>query len=165
MTGAAEPEPVTQLVDHVFALSGLLAQEGDRLTAPYALTAARWLVLGALQDGPSSAAEIARRRGLQRQSVRESVQRLLRTGHIEQVSKVNSRTIRVGLTAAGRAALDQIEPRRAAWAAELGMVLPAAEVAAAVDALARLREWLDPPRTSAAPVAPHGARAGATMSR
>jgi hypothetical protein len=60
MTGAAEPEPVTQLVDHVFALSGLLAQEGDRLTAPYALTAARWLVLGALQDGPSSAAEIAR---------------------------------------------------------------------------------------------------------
>jgi DNA-binding MarR family transcriptional regulator len=138
-----EPEPITRLVDHVFALGGLLAHEGDRLTEPHGLTAARWLVLGALQEGPLSVAEIARRRGLRRQSVRESVQRLLRSAHLEEVSKANARTILVGHTAVGRAALDRIEPQRVNWAAEVGGVLPAAELGAAVEALAALRAWLE----------------------
>lgn len=56
------------------------ASAGDEIAVPEQLTAARWLVLGALQDGPLSPAEIARRRGLQRQSVRESVLRPEKSG-------------------------------------------------------------------------------------
>jgi DNA-binding MarR family transcriptional regulator len=138
-----EPEPITRLVDGVFALNGLLTAEGDRLTAGHGLTAARWLVLGALQGGPLSVAEIARRRGVSRQSVRESVQRLTRSGHVEEVSRANSRTVLVGLTAAGAAALEGIEPERAAWAHEVGAVVPAEQLTTAVEVLDALRAWLE----------------------
>jgi DNA-binding MarR family transcriptional regulator len=139
---ASSAEPITQLVDHVFALAALLTREGDAIAEPSGLTAARWLVLGALQDGPLSPADIARRRGLQRQSVRESVLRLERSGHIARIDGPDRRTFLLQLTPRGQAALDDIEPRRAAWASETSTLVPPATLEAAVAALGTLRHHL-----------------------
>src|SRR5205823_3861848 len=73
-------ETFTRVIDAVFACNGGFLAAGDALTAPVGLTAAQWQVLGFLEDGPATAAEVARRRGLRRQSVQETVNRLLRNG-------------------------------------------------------------------------------------
>ena len=130
---------LTRLVDHVFALSGRFLTTGDELTRSEGLSAARWLILGALRGGPSSPAEIARRRGLTRQSVRESVARLERSGHISRTEGDDRRTFLVELTPRGRAALDRIEPRRRAWAEQTAASVDVAQLEDAVALLARLR--------------------------
>lgn len=63
-----------------------------------------------------SPADIARRRGLARQSVRESVEGLERSGHVSLAPSEDKRTFLVRLTARGRGALASIEPRRRSWA-------------------------------------------------
>lgn len=135
-------QAVTQLVDHVFVLAGLFTRDGDAITASEGLSASRWLVLGALVDGPLSPAEIARRRGLQRQSVRESVLRLERSGHLARVAGPDRRTFLVELTEVGRGALERIEPRRAAWAERAAAHVPTADLDAALATLGRLRAGL-----------------------
>lgn len=137
-----EAEPITQLVDHVFALAGLLSSAGDALTADEGLSAARWLVLGAVADGPLSPAEIARRRGLQRQSVRESVLRLEASGHLARAAGPDRRTFLVELTPLGRQALERIEPRRAQWARDTAALLDAEILDVTVETLGRLRACL-----------------------
>ncbi|WP_278256616.1 MarR family transcriptional regulator [Nocardioides convexus] len=127
----AEPDDLlTEVVDHVFALAGRFTEAGDEITAPEGLSAARWLVLGALQDGPLSPAEIARRRGLTRQSIRESVARLERSGHLARTAGADQRTFLVALTARGREALARIEPRRRTWAEERAAAVDVEEPAA-----------------------------------
>jgi DNA-binding MarR family transcriptional regulator len=132
-------ELITQLVDHVFALSGQFLEAGDTITAPEGLSAARWLVLGALQDGPKTPAEIARRRGLARQSTVESVARLERSAHVARRAGSDRRTFLVELTDKGRRALSGIEPRRRAWATETAGQVETEQLEHAVAVLARLR--------------------------
>jgi DNA-binding MarR family transcriptional regulator len=60
---------MTDLVLEIFRVNGLLLAVGDRLTKELGLTSARWQVMGALADGPLTAAQIARKMGLKRQSV------------------------------------------------------------------------------------------------
>lgn len=136
----SEPdELLTALVDHVFALAGRFLDAGDEITRPEGLSAARWLVLGAVQDGALSPAEIARRRGLTRQSIRESVARLERSGHLARVGGGDRRTFLVQLTEHGREALARIEPRRRTWAEETSAALDPDELREAVALLGRLR--------------------------
>ncbi|QAY58664.1 MarR family transcriptional regulator [Microbacterium protaetiae] len=130
---------VTRRVDHVFALSGRFLDAGDEVTRPEGLSAARGLVLGALQEGPLTPAEIARRRGLTRQTIRESVTRLERSGHIARTGE-DKRTFLVELTAHGREALARIEPRRRAWAEQTATAVDEDRLRDAVAVLARLRD-------------------------
>jgi len=147
MSEPAEPDPgdtITRLVDAVVAVSGAFLAEGDALVAEFELTAARWLVLGAVQDRPRTAAEIARLRGLRRQSVRETVARLERDGLLaSQPNDADRRASLLVPTAKGRRALARIEPKRARWASELENILDADDLDAAVGLLTRLRAQLD----------------------
>jgi DNA-binding MarR family transcriptional regulator len=141
---STEPgDGVTRLVDTVIALSGAFLAAGDGLVAEFGLTASRWLTLGAVQDGGLSIAQIARRRGLRRQSVRESVERLERDGLVERAADPrDARAPVVSLTATGRAALEAIEPKRAAWAAGLEASIDSRALAAALETLAGVRARL-----------------------
>jgi DNA-binding MarR family transcriptional regulator len=133
-------DELTRLVDAVIGLSGAFWAEGDRLTAPLGLTGAQWTVLGALQDGPLSVAAIARRRGLRRQSVRETVARLEQSGFVERrADPEDARAPLVTMTRQGRQALRRIEPSRARWAADVESRHDPAEVRRAVELLNRLR--------------------------
>lgn len=127
---------LTELVDEVVRLSGAFLAEGDAITAPFGLTAARWLVLGALADESVSVSELARRRGLTRQSVRESAARLERDGLvIRMVDPDDARAPRLALTPLAREALEHIEPARAAWAERVSASVGADELSRALATL------------------------------
>lgn len=139
MGARATAEQLTDLVDAVVRLNGILLAEGDALTSPFGLTAARWLVLGALVDSPISVSEVARRRGLTRQSVRESAMRLERDGFVIRVANpVDARAPLVGLTPKAREFLAQIEPVRAEWAERLASSIGQSELAATLSVLREL---------------------------
>jgi DNA-binding MarR family transcriptional regulator len=133
-------DELTRLVDAVIGLAGAFVEEGDRLAASSGLTAARWLVLGAVQDAPATVAEIARRRGLRRQSVRETVTRLEASGFVvRRTNPDDARAPLVALTRQGRRALRRIEPRRSSWATEVEARHDLADLRRAVVTLNRLR--------------------------
>ena len=64
-------EKYTQLILEVFSLHQQLIIAGDGLSAPFALTSAKWKVLGgiALSEKPPTVSQVARKMGLSRQSV------------------------------------------------------------------------------------------------
>ncbi|MCU1422151.1 MAG: MarR family transcriptional regulator [Microbacteriaceae bacterium] len=132
---------MTAVVDEVFRASGALLAAGDELAARAGLTSARWQVLGRLaDDGPMTVSELARRRGMRRQSAQEAVDRLARDGLVEKApNAADRRAPSIRLLAAGRAALATIEPARASWAREAGGDLTVAELVQLASLLGRLR--------------------------
>ena len=136
---------LTELVLAVFRSNGLLLAAGDRLAAPAGLTSARWQVLGVVDHGPTTVAEVARVMGLTRQSVRQTAEALAREGFVVQRDDPDDlRARRIALTPAGRRALRQVEARHAAWADRLAAQLEPAAVAAALAALQALAPLLAP---------------------
>lgn len=139
-----EGDRLTELVDEVFRLSDALARAGDAIVAHEGLSASRWRTLGALTAGPLSVAEIARRRGMRRQSASESVAQLEAAGLVVRApDPTDARAPLVSLTAEGRGALTRIRPLRKAWAAQTARVASEPELAAAVDLARRLRAELE----------------------
>ena len=139
MDGGTGPQQLTELVDVVVRLNGVLLAEGDALTAPFGLTAARWLVLGALAEAPLSIAEVARRRGLTRQSVRESTLRLERDGFVVRVENPDdARASLVAPTPLARQFLENIEPLRLDWAKRTASSLHEDDLASTLSVLRRL---------------------------
>lgn len=136
-------ERLTELVDETFRLADALAGAGDALVVEDGLTASRWLTLGAVAHGPMSAADIARRRGMRRQSANESVLQLEKSGLVERLpDPTDARAPLVHLTPQGRQVLDRIEPRRAAWAEHVSAAASEADLATARDVLRRVRAML-----------------------
>jgi DNA-binding MarR family transcriptional regulator len=137
-------EAFTAIVLEVFRLNGSLLEAGDRLTRPVGLTSARWQILGVVDHGPASVAEIARAMGLARQSVQETANGLARDGYVELVDNpADRRAKRVTMRPKGRAALAKIERRHAVWANRLGDRLDGPELRRAAELIGRVREELD----------------------
>lgn len=109
------------LVVQVFQLSGLLSAAGDRLAQPAGQTSARWQVLAAAEQGPATVAQIARALELTRQSVQRLANVLVAEGlGTYQANPKDKRADLFVLTAAGRAALAEIQTRQRVWADALG---------------------------------------------
>ncbi|SDX08474.1 DNA-binding transcriptional regulator, MarR family [Amycolatopsis xylanica] len=136
---------ITELVNEIFAVNGGLLAAGDALTAPVGLTAAQWQVVGFLEDGPSTAAELARKRGLRRQSVQETVNRLIGSGMVVKLDNpADRRAPLLRLTPRARKALRELGPARVAWASELAPQIPRADLDTTLRVLKQLREALIP---------------------
>ncbi|WP_432848267.1 MarR family winged helix-turn-helix transcriptional regulator [Amycolatopsis sp. CA-161197] len=139
-------ERLTQLVNDVFLTNGTLLATGDALTAPAGLTAAQWLVLGFIEDGPTTAADLARRRGLRRQSVQETVNRLLRNGMLTRApNPADARAPLLELTPVARSALRDLGARQARWADDVASGLSPEDVEVTLRTLAALRARLTEP--------------------
>lgn len=136
----AAAQAVFDLVDQVVRTHGAFLAAGDRLGEADDLSAARQLVLGALVDEPGSAAEVARRRGLRRQSVRETLGRLERAGLVERAGRVDGRAERYRPTAAGSSAFSSTRTRLGAWALEIGNGVPTTELEQATAVLRRVAD-------------------------
>jgi DNA-binding MarR family transcriptional regulator len=107
----------TELVLEVFRLNGRLLSAGDAITRPAGQTSARWQVLGALDQGAASVAEVGRRMGLTRQSVQRIADVLETDGLIRyQENPAHRRAKLATLTPRGRATLDDITSRQIDWA-------------------------------------------------
>ncbi|MFJ1766651.1 MarR family winged helix-turn-helix transcriptional regulator [Amycolatopsis sp. NPDC088138] len=137
---SARAETFTRVIDAVFACNGGFLAAGDALTAPVGLTAAQWQVLGFLEDGAATAAEVARRRGLRRQSVQETVNRLLRNGMLDRLpNPADARAPLLSLTSKAESAMDALGAAQVAWAEELAAEVPEGELEVTLRTLQRLR--------------------------
>src|SRR5919198_3218370 len=62
-------DALSELWVAVFQLTGQFTAAGDALARPAGQTSARWQVMAAIEDGPATVAQVARRLRLTRQSV------------------------------------------------------------------------------------------------
>ncbi|SHG35147.1 MarR family winged helix-turn-helix transcriptional regulator [Streptoalloteichus hindustanus] len=137
-------DAVTELVEEVFTLNGLFLRAGDTMTAPHGLTSARWQVLGVLNHGPATVAQIARLRGLRRQSVQQTVDRLRDDELVTtRPNPKDRRAPLVHMTEKGARALRALAAPQAAWADELAAAVPPDDLATALAALRALRARLE----------------------
>ena len=145
----------TALILEIFRFNGRLLAAGDRLTKPLNLTSARWQVIGAIEEGPLSVAQIARNMGLARQSVQRLADHLEQEGIVHYLPNPDHKRAKLmGLTDRGRAVLSEIWKSQAKWANRIAGELSPDEIHAALSVVRRLRCRLDDdgspaPRSSA----------------
>ena len=130
----------TGLIIETFRLNGELLAAGDELCADLGLTSARWQVMGAIDEGPLPVAHIARNMGLTRQAVQRVADELAREGFIAFADNPHHRRAKLaGLTAKGRASLDEVNRRQAVWANRIAEGLDPAAIEAAASLAETLR--------------------------
>jgi DNA-binding MarR family transcriptional regulator len=140
-------ETFTRVIDAVFACNGGFLAAGDALTEPVGLTAAQWQVLGFLEDGPATAAEVARRRGLRRQSVQETVNRLLRNGMLDRLpNPADARAPLLMVTRRAKEALRELDAAQVEWAEDVAAEVSQEELETTLRTLQWLREVVAQPR-------------------
>ncbi|RDG35501.1 MarR family winged helix-turn-helix transcriptional regulator [Streptomyces corynorhini] len=143
-SSAADLDALIEVTAEVFAVNGRLLREGDGLTAHAGLTSARWQVAGLLLEGPSTVAGLARERGLRRQAVQQTVERLKAERIVTtRPNPQDQRSPLVELTAHGRQALDDLRPLERQWLEYLAEDVPVEDLRVAIGVLRRLREKLD----------------------
>jgi DNA-binding MarR family transcriptional regulator len=134
----------SDLLVEIFRVNGLLLTAGDTLARPAGLTSARWQVLGVVDHGPVTVADVARTMGLTRQSVRETVASLASLGMITYADNPRDRRARLlTLTPRGRSALRTVERRQAAWANQLAARASLPDLRAATGILRDLGDLLE----------------------
>ena len=142
----AEGDAATEVVLEIFRVNGLLLADGSRLATAEGLTAARWQVLGAvaLAGRPLTVPQIARRMGLTRQAVQESVNRLLADALVHSCDNPDHRrSSLIGLTELGHQKYTAVDQRQAHWINELAAELKIADLAAAAHVLRDLSDRLE----------------------
>jgi len=119
----------TSFVVQVARLGGDFTATGEKLAALGGQTLARWVVLDAAEDGPASVAQIARGRGMARQSVQRVADLLVRDGlAVYEDNPDHRRAKLLAPTQRGRRALRTISTAQKAWADALGDEIGEAEL-------------------------------------
>jgi DNA-binding MarR family transcriptional regulator len=144
MAKAHSKEQLSQMALTTFALNGLFLKLADQLAAPAGITATRWQVLGAVLEVPLTQAEIARRMGITRQSVRRTCSQLVDDELVELVANPSHQKAQlVRPTDKGYGAVQKIAPSHTAFAERLEAALGAARMVQLCDALTELQSTLD----------------------
>ncbi len=135
-----------QLIGEIFQANGKLLASGDRLSAQHGLTGARWQVLGALnvENQPLTVAQIARRMGLQRQSVQRLVDIMVKQGILICLPNPEHKRARlVDLTKYGKKVCEQLAVTKGCWADDIVKSFSQDELQAAIQVLRKLGEELE----------------------
>lgn len=143
MRRTSKADAITELVLETFRLNGQLLEAGDRLTAPFGLSSARWQVLGAINNAgqPLTVAQIGRRMGLSRQSVQRVVNDLESNGFVELEDNPDHKRARlVVLTPTCIKTLNRLDVIQAHWANELADGLSETAIQRAVKTIIEIRE-------------------------
>jgi DNA-binding MarR family transcriptional regulator len=131
------------LVVQVFQIDGLLAAAGDALARPAGHSSARWRVLAAVEDAPSTVSHIARAWGLARQSVQRVADDLVREGWaVYEENPGHRRAQLLRLTPRGRRALRRIQAAQRSWANAMGAEIGESDLRQASSVLARVLQAL-----------------------
>jgi DNA-binding MarR family transcriptional regulator len=134
----------SELIIEVFRLNRLLLDAGDALTSPVGLTSARWQVLGVVEHGPTSVANVARTMGLTRQNVQQIADDLAEAGLVTYRPNPHHRRAKlIVLTTEGAAALAYVTAQQAIWANAIGADHDPTALLAALTTLRVLRETLE----------------------
>jgi DNA-binding MarR family transcriptional regulator len=133
----------TDLVVQTLRLHGLLIAAGNAMAKPVGQTETRWQVMGVVEHGPATVAEIARVFGLARQSVQRTADALVRDGLAAYEENPRHRRAKlVRLTPAGISVLRTIQKAQRDWADALGAELGERDLRLAAEVLARVRRAL-----------------------
>jgi len=142
----------SEIVVEIFRDNGLLLQAGDALCLPLGLTSARWQVMGIIEHGPASVAQVARAMGLSRQSVRETAGALVRDGLAVFTPNPQHRTARLlSVTARGAETMRRLAGVQARWANAIGARASKSELDAMLAGLRRLGELVQSAGPDGAP--------------
>jgi len=139
-------EALSNLSLEVFRVTSRLNNLADRLSREVGLSSARWQVLSAIEaaESPLSVAEIARRMGLQRQSVQRTTDALETENFIAYEANPRHRRAKLtNLTPKGIRALHDMRTLREQWADSLKQDLRLQDLEQATDVLVQLRDLLD----------------------
>jgi DNA-binding MarR family transcriptional regulator len=128
----------------VFHLNGQLLGLGEGFARPVGLTAAWWLVLGAVFEEPKPVAQVAREIGVTRQSVQRIADVLVDRGLASyQPNPRHRRAKLLGPTQEGIEAVRRISPAHAEFADRLAAELGSDQIRAVVATLSELSVTLD----------------------
>lgn len=139
-------EALKSLILEIFQANGQLLAEGDRLSAEMGLTGARWQVMGALNiaQHPLTVAQIARRMGLQRQSVQRLTDILVEQKLLAyHPNPEHKRAKLVAFTTRGREVIGKMEQIHRQWSSGILGDFSLEDLQQATALICRLREKLN----------------------
>jgi DNA-binding MarR family transcriptional regulator len=100
----------------MFRLHGHVLHAADVMSADAGLSGARWQVMKVVARRAMTVSQVARRLGLQRQSVQRTADALCEQGLAEVLANVDhQRAGLIGLSEAGRRTLDELQLRQRSW--------------------------------------------------
>jgi DNA-binding MarR family transcriptional regulator len=118
---SAEGDAFTEFVLEVAWLGGIFTSIGESLSRLADQTLARWVILDAIEDGPATVAQIARRRGIARQAVQRVADLLTEDGLATYEPNPDHRRAKLlRPNAQGRKALRTISLAQKQWADAIG---------------------------------------------
>jgi DNA-binding MarR family transcriptional regulator len=117
----AAGDAFTEFVVEVAAFGAFITAAGEALARVGGQTLARWVILDAIEDGPATVAQLARRRGIARQAVQRVADLLVVDGLAAyEVNPAHRRAKLVHPTPSGREVLRRISEAQQPWADALG---------------------------------------------
>lgn len=137
-------EELSGLVWDILHMASRLTEAGNRLSAPFGLTAARWQVMGVIAGQAATVADVARRLSQTRQGVQRLADELVRDGLAAY--RANPRHIRAKLlapTPQGAAAYRALMGEQAKWVNALSANIRLDDLTAARRLLATLGSTLE----------------------
>jgi len=134
----------TDIILEVFRLNGRLIAEGDKLVSHLGLTSARWQVLGAIiEEELLTVSQIARKMGLQRQSVQRIVDVLATDEYVNLVENPNDQRAKlVKLSRKGRTLLNKVNKIQTEWSNRIASGFQNNELKSTRTILSKLRQEL-----------------------
>ena len=145
MGSESKRETLNALIDELFQLNGRVLAVADELSAPHGLTGARWQVLGALhlEERPLTVAQIARRMGLQRQSVQRLSDILVEQGVLAYHNNPDHKRAKlVDFTEKGQEVFTTMDAIQFEWANSITSDFSTEELEEAARVLRKLKDKL-----------------------
>lgn len=141
-------EALSHLVWDILQAANRLIEAGNRLSAPFGLTAARWQVMGVIFQEPATVAEVARHLSQTRQGVQRLADDMVRDGLASYSS--NPRHARAKLlapTAQGVLSYRKLMKEQTKWMESLSTNMQVNEISAARSLLGALSSALENTRS------------------
>lgn len=141
-------EELGRLVWDILQSANRLIEAGNRLSAPFGLTAARWQVMGVIAEEAATVSDIARRLSQTRQGVQRLADEIARDGLATySPNPRHARAKLLGPTSRGAASYRKLMQAQAQWMEDLSAHMQPEDIAAAHALLARLNAALENSRS------------------
>jgi DNA-binding MarR family transcriptional regulator len=140
-TQRAAEDAFQDLLLGLFQLHGHVLQAADAMSGEFSLSGARWQVLKVVSRQPMTVSQIARRLGLQRQSVQRTVDAVRAQGLVEVLPNVDhARAGLIDLSTEGRRVLAALHERQREWVTRCLRGVPRSELASLAGSLTNLAD-------------------------
>lgn len=136
----------TEIVLEAFRLGGLLTTEGDRITAKYGLTSARWKILGSLARSETSLTvpQMARVMGQTRQAVQRLVEIMHGDGLLVFLNNPNHKRAKlVTLSTKGKKIYAELEKEQIPWAQQNSSHMSKADLEISLTTLRKISQLFE----------------------